>query len=224
VAGFFVNPDLDDPGAAGAQTPKCKFFPGGSPGKPPAPADKRCVQVPAEMEDTAKGLDIVAPLSAGQRDDLADILATGIHEMQHAAFDTAQGDEGPVATRTIAAALDCNLDTIVTPPNFTVEFFLSEISAITSEFPVFFENIAKSPHAVQNLDTEERRQAFDPDEGLVGAIKGMQCVCSCATVESFVTQTVNLTTASWAPATRTAFLKAMTGWMPSFWPKALQLK
>jgi hypothetical protein len=221
VAGFFVNPGID-PGVVGAQTERCRFFPGGSPGTPPAPVDKMCVQVPAEMEDTAKGLDIVGPLSSGQRDALAtDILAVGTHEMQHAAFDIAQE---AVATRTIAAAADCSLDTIVTPPDINVEFFLSEISAITSEFPVFFENMAKSPHAAQNLDTEERRQAFDSSEGLVGAIKGMQCACSCATVESFVTQTVNLTTASWAPATKTAFLKAMTGWMPSFWPKALQLK
>jgi hypothetical protein len=221
VAGFFVNSNID-PKVTGAQTNQCQFFPGGSPGVPPTPPDKMCIQIPAEMEDTAKGLDIVGPLSTAQRDTLAEeILSTGIHEMQHATFDTVQEDPG---TRTIAAAADCSLDTIVKQPNFDVEFFLSEISAITAEFPVFFENLANSPHKIQNLDTEERRQAFDPNEGLVGAIKGMQCACSCPTVESFVTHTVNLTTAAWAPATKTAFLKAMTGWMPSFWPKALQQK
>jgi Domain of unknown function (DUF4157) len=220
VVGFFVNPNIDA-NVVGAQTDLCRFFPGGSPGTPPAAPDKRCVQVPAEMEDTAKGLDIATPLSAAQRDTLAtDVLGPAVHEMQHATFDTAQ--DAP-ATK-MAAASDCSLDTIITPPDINVEFLLSEISAITSEFPVFFENTAKSPHAVQNLDSEERRQAFDPGEGLVGSIKSLQCGCSCATVESFVTQTVKLTTASWAPATELAFFKAMTGWMPSFWPKALQRK
>lgn len=217
VFGFFVNSNLD-PAAVGAQTNDCQFFPGGSPGG--APPDKKCIQVPAELEDEAKALDIVGPLTPAQQDRLAnDILSLGAHEMQHATFDTQQE---AAATRTIAAAADCSLDTIVTPPDITVEFLLSEISAIAAEYPVFFENLANSPHKVANLDAEERQQVFSSDEGLLGAIKRLQCVCSCATADSFVTQTVNLTIAAWAPATRTAFLKAMTGWMPSFWPKAIQ--
>lgn len=221
VAGFFVNPDID-PKVTGAQTNLCQLFPGGSPGTPPAPANKRCIQVPAEMADQAKGLDIAGPLSVEQKDTLAkNILSVAIHEMNHATFDTAQRNP---ATRTIGPAADCNLDTIVKPPNIDVTFLLSEIVAITSEFRMFIENQVKSPHAPENLYGEEKFKVFNKSEGLVGAVKSLQCHCSCATVESYVTQAVNIATASWPPATRTAFLKAMTGWMPSFWPKALQLK
>jgi hypothetical protein len=217
VAGFFVN-SHSDPNVVGAQTTQCSNFPGGSPGTPPAPADKFCVQIPAETEDEAAALDIVGPPSAKQAEETALLLGMGVHEMQHAKFDAVQEDP---AIRTIAAEADCSLDTKI-PPADDVEGLLSEISAITGEFPVFFKNIAHTQNPAATLEREEQRQAFDPDESLLGAIKTLQCGCSCATVETFVTQAVNQTTAGWPADQLQAYLKTMTMRIPGIWPKALK--
>jgi hypothetical protein len=218
VAGFFVDP-TSDPNVVGASTPRCKDFPGGSPGKPPAPDDKFCVELPAESEDQAKGLDFIGPRTKEQAELTQEFLREGVHEMQHAKFDAVQEDP---AKRTIGPAADCNLDTLVPPHGYPVEYFLTEISAITSEFPVFFQNIAHTANPAEGLENEEQSQAFNGDESLCGAIAGLQCGCSCGTVASFVTKTVNETTAGWPPAQLNAYLRTMTLRLPAFWPKALK--
>jgi hypothetical protein len=219
VAGFFVN-SHSDPDKVGAQTTQCSNFPGGSPGSPPAPNDKFCVQIPAETEDDAAKLDIVGPPTEKQSEATEQLLGLGTHEMQHATFDNVQEDKG---TRTIGAEKDCDLDTPI-PPSSTVEGLLGEVSAITSEFPVFFQNMAHTGNPVAMLELEEQSQAFNPDESLFGAIKTLQCGCSCATVETFVTKTVNDVTAGWPADQTLAYFKTMTRRIPGIWPQALQRK
>ena len=205
VAAFLVNSHID-PNVSGAETSKCA-----------TPPDKFCVQIPAETEDQAATIDIFGPLSEPQSELAAQLISLGVHEMQHAAFDNVQGDP---AARTIGPEKDCNLDTPI-PPSSTVEGLLSEVSAETSEFPVFFQNIAGAGNAPQALEVEEQNQAFNPGESLLGAIQKLQCGCSCASVDSFVTKTVNMTTASWPPAQKLAFLNTMTKRIPGVWPVAL---
>jgi len=221
VAGFFVNPyAIGD--QVSAQTNTCGNFPGGAPAL--APPDKFCVQLPAEAEDRAGGVDIAGPLTAPQNAIVADIIATGVHEMQHASFDNVQANS---ATRTIAAAADCNLDTPVGPaaPGFSapnIEFLLSEISAETAEFAPYFQNLAGQANPQgQPLFDEERRIAAGAGESIQGAIVKMKCVCSCDTSDKFAVQAVNLTIAAWPVDQQKTFLQAMTRIIPSDWPAAL---
>lgn len=218
VSGFFVNSNMD-PDLVDAQTNRCRLFPGGSPGAPAAPADKFCVQIPAETEDLARSLDIAGPLSEPQKAKLANILATGVHEMQHATFNQAQENLG---TRTIGPEPDCNLDTVIGPVN--VKFLLSEISAETSEFPVYFNNVANQANRTQALFAEERNQALNSGESLQGAIRTLKCGCSCATSDTLAIKAVNAIIAGWPADQTLAFLQAMTRIMPSDWPKALHRK
>jgi hypothetical protein len=220
VFGFFINPAIGK--SAGAENDKCRNFP--APGPAGAPPEKNCVQIPAEVEDGAAALDTAAgPASPAQQEEVLEIVSIVVHEMQHARFDDTQ-------SASIASAADCKLDTVVfhgpTAGDFTVEFYLSELSAITSEFAVYFQNFVKNKGraAAQFLEREEQGQAFDKDESLLGVIRGMQCACSCGTVDSFVTQTVTLTTSGWPPDQTLAFLRTMTLRIPNVWPRALHRK
>jgi hypothetical protein len=144
--------------------------------------------------------------------------------MQHAHFDDTQA-----ATMTPGA--DCNLATVVfhgplSGADFDVQFYLSELSAITSEFQVFFQNLARNPGAAgrRALELEEQQQAFNRDESLRGIIIRLQCVCSCATTASLVQQAVDLATTGWPADQKNAFLKTMTLRLPTIWPAVLKRK
>jgi hypothetical protein len=218
--GFFINAAIG--GSAGAQTDKCRNFPGARP--PAAPVTewltKWCVQVPAELEDQAASLLGPAP-SEAEKTRILNIIAIATHEMQHAHFQYA-------GIGAIVPAADCDANTVVlhgptTRKDYTVGFYLGEISAITSEFQVYYQNLMRSPGAAAQaaLELEVQQQAFDPGESLRGCIAGLQCACSCETVESLVRQTVDATTAGWPADQKSAFLKAMTQKIPGLWPKAL---
>ena len=63
-------------------------------------------------------------------------------------------------------------------------------------------------------------------ENLLGILKRLQCACECGTVDTY-TEKVFADAADagwWTPDERTEFRKAMTGFIPSFWPKALHKK
>ena len=230
VFGIFQSPAIE--GNAGAQTSPCTQFPTGSPAGAaivanPAAAGKSCIEVPPSLETRAGPLLGVAPPgTATERSERALVLSTVQHEMEHAHFDQTQA-------ATITPTADCTIDTIVRPspdPSvdaFRVGFFLSEIAAITNQFPTYFDNFVANdnPGDHRLLFDEERNEAFNPGEGIVGVIQGLQCACSCASVNNLVTQTITLATSNangWTPRQRIAFLRAMTRIMPSFWPPALR--
>jgi hypothetical protein len=74
------------------------------------------------------------------------------------------------------------------------------------------------------LQTAEHDIATRSGENILGAIKTVQCVCACNTVNNFTEKVFNDASSSWTPEEKTEFQKAMTGFMPSFWPKSLQKK
>ena len=227
VFGLFQSPAIE--GNAGAQTSPCSQFPTGSPAGAalaanPAAAGKSCIEVPPSLETLAGTVVGVAPPgTAAQRSDRAQVLSTVQHEMEHAHFDQTQA-------ATITPTADCTINTVVRPSadpafdDFRVGFFLSEIAAISNQFPTYFDNFIANdnPGDHRLLFDDERNQAFNPQEGIVGSIQGLQCACSCASVNDLVTQTINLAMADWTPRQRLAFLRAMTRIMPSFWPPLLR--
>jgi hypothetical protein len=220
MAGFFLDSGMsaDEDGAA---TGPCSGFPNGPPGAPPVPADKFCTQLPPQTVDQAKALDGKMPLSEKEKKDVAWLVAMGVHEMRHASFDKVQTDPD-LSKRTIKDEAGCALDDKV--GGVTVELLLSEITAETSEFPVYYKNLVGMEHHTPSLIKEERDIAIGSGESILGAIKKLRCQCPCASVENLVVNTVNQTIAGWPADQKLAYLQAMTRIMPSYWPKSLQRK
>jgi hypothetical protein len=214
VHGTFIDKCL---ARADGSTSPCAEFPGGAPTG--APAGKLCISVPEAYEDRAKALRAKPqPLSGADRQTEVELSALIQHESQHARFDKA-------AAAIVPAAADCNLAT-VTPDGTTVGFQLSEISAGMAEFDIYFKNRKTVPNraSIFRLQTAEHDIATRGGESILGAIKTVQCVCACNTVDTFTEKVFNDASSSWTPEEKTEFQKAMTGFMPSFWPKSLQKK
>jgi hypothetical protein len=174
-------------------------------------------------EDKAKAISAKTPAarSASDKQFTVDLSAIIKHEGQHATFNAG-------ASGIITETADCKLDTVVTFPEGTdtVRHLLSEMSAEISEFDVYFRNRNASPGKPSQfaLETEEHNIATRSGESLLGAIKSLQCACECSTVDAFTKQVFENIATAWTADEKTEFQKAMTGFMPSFWPKALQKK
>jgi hypothetical protein len=215
VHGIFINKCLAS--TVGGEGGKCADFQGGAPTG--APPDKICIAVREEDEDRAKVLLAKPqPLSGAERQEQVEFSALIQHESQHARFDTA-------AAAIVPAAADCSVATPV-PDGTDVEFQLSEMSADMAEFDIYFKNQKAAPSRTNifRMQTAEHDIATRSGENILGAIKTMQCACSCSTVDTFVERVFNDASSSWSPAEKTEFQKAMTGFLPSFWPKSLQKK
>lgn len=164
----------------------------------PAPAGRKCVFVPPHLNRQAlqfrQGQARVGGLP--REDWRVQTLQTLVHEIQHVVFDAAGlGQPGGVGVA------DCR--------RADVEFELSELAAIMSEFVVVFRAI---PVGAAAADPSRTRLAnwfanaiSNPFESIEGALKSMRCKCDCAHVDAFVRQTFTFVSSSWTAAERTAF-------------------
>lgn len=223
IDGFFINACLS--ARDGAANGPCSDFPGGAPaGTHP---DHFCVQLHTTDEDLAIRLRAQPrPLGDADLRQFLWITASVAHESQHNRFDANAGTIVP-------AAADCSINTPVpSVPGATIESLLSEISAEIAEFDVYFRNSVTNPSRSSTfaMQSEEhniavpRRGQTGPTENILGNIKDMQCVCSCATVDRFVENVFAQASTGWTPAEQTEFKRAMTDFMPSFWPRSLQVR
>jgi hypothetical protein len=112
------------------------------------------------------------------------------------AFDAAGLGQAPGV-----AAADCN--------RADVEFELSELAAMMSEFPIVFRAI---PAGAPPADRSRTRLAnyftnaiSNPFESIEGALKTMRCKCDCAHVDAFVKQTFAFVSSSWSATEKTTF-------------------
>ncbi len=218
IDGFFINACLS-PNVGGTNA-GCDEFPGGAP--PGTSSAHNCVQVHASDDDMAKTLMAKPkPLRDADLRNFLWIAAAVKHEGQHIHFDTNVGTIVP-------AAADCNVSTAVpTPGGGTVESLLSEISAKIAEFDVYFKNTQKDPSASGTwaMQSEEHNISVrDKGENILCNIKGIQCACSCATTAKFVEETFIDASGSWTDPEKREFNRAMTDFMPSFWPRSLQVR
>jgi hypothetical protein len=218
IAGFFINACLSP--NDGATNDTCGNFPGGPPGG--APAAKFCVQLHTTDEDTAIALLAKPkPLSYADQRMFLWITSSVVHESQHNRFDA-------TASTVVPAAVECNLSTsIPIAAGRTVGNALSEISAQIGEFDVYYRNKKLHPGLASGyaLQTEEHNISSRGGETILGNIKDIQCVCNCNTVNTFVEKVFNDAANSWtAPdkdAEKNEFNKALTAFIPSFWPPSL---
>lgn len=223
IDGFFINACLS--ANDGANNAPCSEFPGGA----PAGTDPThfCVQLHTTDEDLAIRLPAQPrPLGDADLRQFLWITASVAHESQHNRFDASAGTIVP-------AAADCSVNTPVPSAHGAqIESLLSEISAEIAEFDVYFRNSVTNPSRSSTfaMQSEEhniavpRRGQTGPTENILGNIKDMQCVCSCATVDRFIENVFTQASAGWTPAERTEFKRAMTDFMPSFWPRSLQVR
>ena len=215
IAGFFINACLS-PNDGGSNA-ECGSFPGG----PPAgtSAHKFCVQTHAADEDDAKSLIAKPkPLNDADQRRFLELTAFIAHESQHNRFDAKAGT-APLPF----SSVECNASTMVPAAGRNVESLLSEISAEIGEFNVYFRNSKVRPSRASGLamQTEEHNIATRGGENILGNIKDLQCVCNCDTVAKFVEDVFNEASSAWPTEEKKEFKKAMTGFLPSFWPRSL---
>jgi hypothetical protein len=213
--GYFINACLaaDD----GALNTTCGNFRGGAPAG--TQASHTCVQVHAADEDLAQRLQAQPrPLGDADLRRFLWIVSTVTHESQHNIFDA-----NPAAI--VPAAADCNVNSPV-PSGGTVEERLSEISAETAEFHVYFRNAQLSPSASARnaLASEEHDIASRGGENILGNIRSLQCACNCDTVDRFVEQVFAQASTSWTADEQLEFKRGMTDFIPGFWPRSLQAR
>ncbi len=215
VHGIFVDKCL--PSFAGGKTGDCKDFPGGAPSG--APGDKSCIAVQLSDEEDAKAILAKTTRSAADKQKLLEFAKLMAHESQHARFN-------PVASTMVPDAADCTVDTPVAGGTKKVKGFLSEMSAEIAEFDVFFKNTKSSPGKTSTfaMQAAEQDLVTRSGENLLGILKKLQCTCECDTVDTFTKEVFTGTARPWTPEERIEFQKAMTGFIPSFWPKALHKK
>lgn len=217
IDGFFVNACLSI--HDGANNAPCSDFPGGAPaGTNPSHS---CVQLHTTDEDMAIKLRAKPqPLGFEDLRNFLWITSSVTHESQHNRFDAN-------AASIVPAAADCDINTPVpNSHNRPIESLLSEISAEIAEFEVYFLNSTKNPSRLSSfaMQTEEHNISIRGKENILGNIKDIQCVCSCATVDRFVENVFTQASTGWTAEEKAEFKKAMTDFMPSFWPKSLQQK
>jgi len=229
-SGFKIPPEASGPfidegltSEVGAQATACAQFPGGLPKG--APKDGCCIQVYAEMENRAtRLLASKSPRTTAEDTDALDLTSAVLHEAEHCHFDTSKD-----TAKKIPAESDCNLDTVVfhgpgTNFDFTVKFYLSELSAEIAEFPPYFQNFQKSSTKASHdlLHQKEVGLAFNKDESIRGIIHALKCACSCESVDHLIEHAVHNIIDSWPKDQASKFLEVMARMMPSWWPKNLR--
>ncbi len=120
-------------------------------------------------------------------------LQTLTHEIQHVIFDSA-AHANPVGASCARADVD---------------FELSELNAIMSEFPIAFRAIpagASSSHPAKiHLANWFSNAITNPSESIAGILHDLRCRCNCSEVNAYVIDTFNFVTGSWSAVERSTF-------------------
>jgi hypothetical protein len=216
--GIFI--DLDISPEYGAVTRPCAAFLSFVP--PYAgPANGKCIFVPAHLEAEAKLFydNSTAPTIGKLSRELWPVTTFQIlsHELQHINFDN--------ATHPNQAGLGCSRTTEMYRERdtvWTVQIYLSELSAIISEFPPIFRAI---PHGAgaNNPISAYLQTWFDykvdtAKENISGILKAMSCRCGCGEVDNYIKDTFNFTSGSWSHGERVAFNTIMSRRSGIKWP------
>ncbi len=192
VRGIFIDRDMSSGTAAmvtlcSAMTPPVLASPGA-----------KCVFVPPALNREALRYREGSPTVGGlpRKEWRAQTMQTLIHEIEHVLFEGAGLGQPPgVSTASCSRA--------------SVEFELSELAAIMSEFPTRFRAVppgASATHPARaRLADWFRSVITDPTESIRGVLTTMRCACGCTEVNAFVRQTFGFVSSSWTAAERNAF-------------------
>lgn len=135
------------------------------------------------------------------------------HELQHHRYDTAThpDDPGGACTRNTVVFKDP-----VTGYGYKVPWYLSELSAILSEFPLVYRN---TPPPNRGLDSAPwaLRNAIvgyveNEGESICGALTSLRCSCDCNEVDTYVRNTFKFTSAKWKEMERIYLNDILSRW------------
>jgi Domain of unknown function (DUF4157) len=193
IHGIFIDQDMDESVAAGTQD--CASM------VPPITgATKPCVFVHGSMNQEALKFNTdaaAATIGGGPREDWRiATVQTLVHEIQHVLYGTAFTGAAVPGGVTSCARAD-------------VEFELSELNAIMSEFPSVFDAVpvgaaATDPAAVR-LKNWFTFKITNSGESIRGILTIIRCKCSCPDSDAFVQETFNFVTNAWTTAQKDAF-------------------
>jgi hypothetical protein len=140
------------------------------------------------------------------------------HELGHATFGA--------ASRPAPAGTTCDRSTIVytdtstTPPRqYNLNYYLSELVAIMSEFPALYRGAITGDQAVR--DYVKVWFAYKVDtaaESIKGILTSLRCKCSCQDVDAYVRDTFKFTAEKWTQDQRNVFNAIMSAWPGVNWP------
>ncbi|AFY34120.1 hypothetical protein Cal7507_3729 [Calothrix sp. PCC 7507] len=189
IHGIFIDQDLS-PGTGALTMPCDELVP------PITGATKPCTFVHGSLNQQALAFNTTTDPTIGgisREDWRVQTLQILTHEVQHVIFDSTARATPPGVTCSRA----------------TVEFELSELNAMMSEFPIAFRAIPAGASATDparvRLNNWFQTVITNPSESISGALKALRCKCNCADVDAFVIDTFNFVAASWTPAEKTAF-------------------
>jgi hypothetical protein len=217
IQGIFIDADIS-PGT-GALGEDCaswiaRALPAGAPTPPGmAGATKRCVFVPGHLNREALAFNTTTDPTIGgipREQWRIETLQKLIHETEHPRYEAETAGDAPPAG--------------VTSPSCTrdnVEFALTELAAVMSEFPTIAHAVAAEAnpagprHAQMNSWFQDA--VHTGGENISGNLLQMGCSCACAEVAAFVRETFDNVTASggWSVADKNAFNTRMRTELPA---------
>jgi hypothetical protein len=216
VVGLFVN--LDNPPGWGAVTGGCGRIPGVRISDDP---NAWCTFVPEDLELGA-GQFLDNPAAAtinGWARELWRIntVETLTHEQQHAVFGQAPHPDPP------SSSPSCGQNTVIAgTKGKTVRGYLSELSAIVSEFQIELNALRTSPNPGPVWDFSKTffdSHVLNASENISGILHALRCNCNCVDVEFLVRDTFEFTTKGWSRANRVLFNSIMNRVYPAVgWP------
>jgi len=217
VHGIFVDLAIK----AGGWTRACKDIITGYAGSPPS-----CIAIPDDLEKGAELFYRDATAAQIQQNGVpvdralfrTQALQIIAHELGHARFGA--------ASRPAPAGTTCTRSTIIytdtssSPQRpFDLNFYLSELVAIMSEFPPLYRGAMTGNQAIRDFVKPWFTYKVDTaDESIKGILTSLRCKCSCQDVDAFVRDTFIFAAAQWTQAQRNTFNAIMTAWPGINWP------
>ena len=198
--GVFIDKAIPKRYAAYVQD--CRAF------KPKLPGDQ-CIFIPERLEKQAALYNSGEKKIDGQerQEWLTDALGTVTHELEHVRFEQDFPETKPRQEA-------CDFDDISGE--------LTELAALMSEFPVFFQSHASNSWKERRIEMDQwfKRKVTQPSrhgERIAGILKAIRCRCECEDVNAYIKSVVDFTTKSWTDVERNTFHEELRD--PSFGPR-----
>ena len=186
--GVFIDKAI--PKRYAAYVEDCRAF------KPKLPGDQ-CIFIPERLEKQAARYNSGEKKIDGheRQEWLTDALGTVTHELEHVRFEQDFPETKPRREA-------CDFDDISGE--------LTELAAIMSEFPIFFQSHASKSWKERRIEMDQwfKRKVTQPSrhgERIAGIIKAIRCRCECEDVNAYIKSVVDFTTKSWTDVERNTF-------------------
>ena len=196
IHGVFVDLDIRREGGYAWTCRSFRDFAEPFAGDPSA----RCVFIPQRRENEAQQFlehpDLGTIGGRSREDWRVSMTALFTHEVQHVLFGRSTQPDNPAGR--------CSLSTTVYRgggSDYDVRHYLSELSAILSEFPVQYR--ARQPSSLEGMDWWFNSIVRRHGESINGILTNLRCVCDCDEVDEYIRQTVSFTASSWSELEQT---------------------